>query len=207
MWTRLVSFAAALLTIGSPATTARAQAQYQADFPAARLQFLRGEPREAAYTVMLASAHLREELGRCKDGAIVDRMIAAEARLDGLVARLRAGEVSSVTTLDAAFVASDRLLAEHHVRLAGWAWANQRVNPRADIGSDLDRAAFHFVRGVRAEGRALDASAQQAVDAAQRLARQLGGAERPPSETGAVIAALARVITPPMVATERARSQ
>jgi len=196
---RLLALAVALLGVAQ--ATARAQSQYQADFPVVRHQFVRGEARQAAYTLMLAAAHVRQEVGRCKDAGMGDRLLGAEARLDRLVAQLRAGEVTSVSTLDAAFAATDLVLAEHHVRLAAWGWANRRASSPAEIGHGLDRAAFHYVRGVQEEGRTLDAPTQQVVDDAQRLARQLADAERPPGETGAVIDALSRVIAPQQVAT------
>jgi hypothetical protein len=199
MRNRLLTLAVALLSSAAPAVTP-GQTQYRADFPAARHQFLRGEVRQAAYTVMLASAHVREEVGRCKDGGMGDRLLAAEGRLDRLVAQLRAGEVTSVSTLDATFAAADLVLAEHHVRLAAWGWANQRVSSPAEIGHGLDRAAFHYVRGMQEEGRTLDAPTQYVVDDAQRVARQIADAERLPAETGAVIAALSRVITPAQIA-------
>jgi hypothetical protein len=202
MRNRLLTLAAALLSAAAPAA-ARAQANYQADFPAVRHQFLRGEVRQAAYTLMLASAHVRQEVGRCKDGGVGDRLLAAEARLDRLVTQLRAGQVTSVSTLDATFAAADLLLAEHHVRLAVWGWENQRASSPAEIGHGLDRATFHYVRGVQAEGRTLDASTRRVVDDAQRLARQIADTERLPKETGAAIAALSRVIVPPQVVAEQ----
>jgi hypothetical protein len=202
MRTRVLTLAALLLA--APIATS-AQSRYEADFPVVRERVARGEMRQAGYTLMLASAHLREEVGRCRDGAVGERLLAAESRLDGLVATLRTGQAAPLASLDASFAAADRVLAEHHVVLAAWETANLRTSSVADVAHDLDRAVLHFGRGVRWQGRPLDAGEQRAMEDAKRLASQLDGARTLPGETGAVIAALNRVIVPPQaVATQRA---
>lgn len=200
---RLLTLAAVVLA-ASPLSTG-AQSQYQADFPAVRDRVERGQVREAAYTLMLASAHLREEVGRCKDGGIGERLLATESRLDGLVAQLRTGRAASVSTLDSAFASADRVLAEHHVRLAAWGTANLRATSVGEIGHDLGRATFHYGRAVSTEGRALDGMERRALDDAKRLAGELAGAPRLPEGTAAVIAALSRVIVPPQAIAEQTR--
>lgn len=203
MRTRVLTLAALLLA-AAPITTG-AQARYEADFPVVRERVARGEVREAAYTLMLASAHLREEVGRCRDGTVGEKLLAAESRLDGLVATLRTGQAAPLATLDATFATADRVLAEHHVVLAAWESANLRASSVADVAHDLDRAVLHFGRGVRWQGRTMDDMEQRAVADAKRLASQLDGARSLPGETNAVIAALSRVIVPPQAIAERAR--
>lgn len=203
MRTRLLTLAALLLAAAPIATGA--QARYEADFPLVRAKVERGEVREAAYTLMLAAAHVRSEVGRCKDGAVGDKLLAAESRLDGLVATLRTGQAAPLPRLDAAFAAADGVLAEHHVSLAAWASANLRASSVSEVGRDLERAGFHFGRGVRSQGRTLDEAEQRAVADASRLASQLDGAQTLPRETAAVIAALGRVIAPPQAIAEHAR--
>ncbi len=194
MRTRVLTLAALLL---AAPLAAGAQARYQADFPVVRERVARGEVREAAYTLMLASAHVREEVGRCKDGALAEKLLATESRLDGFVATMRTGQATPLQTLDATFAAADRVLAEHHVALAAWESANLRVSSVAEVGRDLERASFHFGRGVRSLGRALDDAERRAVADADRLAGELAGAHALPREAADVIAALGRVITPP----------
>jgi hypothetical protein len=98
----------------------------------------------------------------------------------------------------------DRLLAEHHVRLATWGWSNQRQSSGWQIGYDLGAAAKHHVRGVRESGRALDDAAKLVVADAERVASRIALApDALPKETGAVIAALGRIILPPQLVAER----
>ena len=202
MRNRLLTLLAALAVTSAP--IGAQQPQYSADFPAVREAFQRGDVKRAAYTLQLASAHVREEVGRCRDGEVGTRLLAAESRLDALAAALKGGSVSSVETLDAAFVATDRMLAEHHVRLATWGWSNLRQSSGWQVGYDLGAAAKHHVRGTRASGRALDDAARQTVADAERLANAIAlSPDALPKETGAVIAALGRVILPPQVVAER----
>ena len=203
MRVRKLMLVAALAVMAAPMGIG-AQGQYQADFPVVRHQFLRNDVRQAAYTLMLAAAHVREEVGRTRDGDVGNRLLAAESRLDRLVAQMRTGGGVNVATLDDAFSATDRLLAEHHVRLATWAWTNLRASSVSQVGHDLERATFHYTRSARWESRTLDASTQQVLSDAERVAGQLKGqAADPPKETGTVIAALSRVIIPPQVVAER----
>jgi hypothetical protein len=195
---RLLMLVAALAVAAAPGET-RAQSQYEANFPVVRHQFLRKDVRQAAYTLMLASAAVRQEVGRCRDEGMGTRLLAMESRLDQLTRQLRADDVSSVATLDDAFAAADRLLAEHHVRLAGWSWATPRAATRTELGRDLGAAAFHFRRALRWEGGTLDETATRAVEDAERLSARLADGASPPKETGAVIDALSRVIVPAQV--------
>lgn len=200
MRTRLLTLAAVLLAaIPGAARAQTAPTQYRADFPEARARVERGQVREAAYTLMLASAHVREEFGRCRDGSVGERLLAAESQLDGLVAQLRTGSAAPMPKLEAAFAATDRVLAEHHVRLAEWEWANPKVSATVVVGHDLDRAAFHHARGVEESGGTLDPAAQRALYDARQAASRLATGERA-AAAGPAIVALRQVIAPALVA-------
>lgn len=203
MRTPLRSLVVALLVGAAPALLGAQDGRSPADFPEARREFLAGDVRQAAHTLLLASAHLRQELGRCRDELLFDRMRAGEARLDALAARLRAGQGASVAALDAAAVATDRLLAEHHVLAAAWGVENPRHTTVATVGRDVERATFHWTRAERLDGRTPDAAAQRALDDARGLAGRLATAERIPADAGRVVAALRTVIVPPVIAIVR----
>src|SRR5689334_5315691 len=113
MRNRLLVLVAVTAAAALPASTRAQLPQYQADFPAAREAFQRSDLKRTAYYLQMASVHVREEVGRCKDGDVGNRLMAAESRLDALAAAVRAGG-ATVATLDAAFAGTDHVLAEHH---------------------------------------------------------------------------------------------
>jgi hypothetical protein len=146
---------------------------------------------------------VRQELGRCRDAGVGERLMEAEGRLDGLVARLRARGVASVATLDSAFAQTDRLLAEHHWRLATWGLANPRATSRAQVGADVGAAATHFARGEQVGGRELDPEAARVVADARQLADVLASTAPIPSNASVVLDALGRRIVVPAVVAHR----
>lgn len=184
---------AALLAIVAPTLTA--QSDPAADFGAAREQIARGDPQHAALTIALASVYVRQQVGRCHDAGLGTRMLAAESRLDALSARLRASAAPAATALDAAFAATDRLLAEHFWRMAEEGWKDQRNVPTAAVGHDLGSGAMHLERALRGEGRAPGAETLAAIADARRIGAQLVHApDKRPAETGRIIDALGRQI-------------
>lgn len=208
---RLVSLAAlaaaALLaalpgSLGAQPTTS----DYGADFPTVRAQFLDRETRQAAFTLSEASGFVRQQVGRAFDADCGMRLMGAEERLDRLVARLRTGAVGSVATLDSAFASTDRLLAEHHWRLAARAWAVPRLSTPRVLGAELDATAFTYARALGWEGRTPDGEAAAVLADARRVAATLAAATTTdlraaaPRETGAVIDALGRLVAPPPAA-------
>lgn len=192
-------FSIAAVAILATAAPVAAQSSYQADFPTARRQFVESQSMRAAYTLSIASAYVRQEIGRCKDADVGTRLMSAEDRMDRLVARLRGNAVASVVTLDSAFAQTDRLLAEHHWRLASWELANLRSASRASVGQDLGAAASHFARSFRFANQEPDAAAAQAIADARRIADQIASTDAVPKETASVLDALGRQIVPPAV--------
>jgi hypothetical protein len=207
MRNRVFTLAAALLAAAAPLGTRAQESRYEADFPTIRAQFVRNDVRQAAYTLLVAAAHLREEVGRVKDGEVGNRLLTAESKLEALATQIRAGAVSSVGTLDAAFAAADQLLAEHHVRLALWEAANLRQSTASQIGHDVAAAAAYHARAAREAGRTLDPAAQQVVADAQRLAGQLAAMSEPPSRDliSPALSALGRLIAPSLAAGQEAK--
>ena len=195
---RVLTLVATLLAAAAPAGTGAPQSRYEADFPVVRAAFLRNDVRQATQTLLMAAAHLREEVGRAKDGDVGNRLLAAESKLEALAQQVRAGSVSGVATLDAAFAAADRLLAEHHARLAVWGVGNLRQVTAAQLGHDVEAATAHHARATREAGRTLDAPSQQVIADAQRLAGQLTSMTDPPSREliEPASAALGRLIVP-----------
>jgi hypothetical protein len=196
---RVLTLVATLLATAAPLGSRAQQGRYEADFPVVRAAYLRNDVRQAAQTLLMAAAHLREEVGRVKEADIGNRLLAAESRLEALAQQVRAGGVSGVAALDAAFAAADRLLAEHHARLAVWSVANLRQVTAPQLGHDIEAAAAHHVRAAHEAGRALDAPAQQLLADAQRLAGQLATRTEPPTKelVEPTIVALGRLLVPP----------
>jgi hypothetical protein len=140
--------------------------------------------------------------------------MTAEERLDRLVARLRAGAVGSVATLDNAFAVTDRLLAEHHWRLAARAWAIPRLSTPRALADELSASALTFARALHWEGRTPDGEVATGLADARRVAAALAAAPgtelraAAPKESGAVLDALGRLVAPPpatVVVTEDAQ--
>ena len=178
------------------ATSLTAQTTYTADFPAVRRLFLDQQQPRAAYTLSVASAYVRQELGRSRDETVGARLVGAEDRLDELVARLRASGVGSVTTLDSAFTQTDMLLAEHHWRLAAWELANPRSASRQMVGEDLGHAATFFAQSFTFAGREPAPAAAAAIAEAKRVSGVIATTDAIPKETAQVLDALGKLIVP-----------
>lgn len=204
MRTRALVAAAAAALLGAVAPVAsQGQDRYSADFPGARRLFVEGQAQKAAYTLGVASAYVRQELGRCRDATVGERLMEAEGRIDRLVARLRVNGVGSVVTLDSAFAQTDRLLAEHYWRLAAWELANPKLVARAIVGQDIGAAASHFARSFRFSGQEMAPAAAGAVAEARRIADVIASTDAIPKEASQVLDALGRHIAPPAVIANR----
>jgi hypothetical protein len=179
-----------------------------ADFGRARAQFVEGKYRPAANTLRFVSVEVRRQLGRSQHEALGMQLLAAEERLERLAASMASGQAGAVSTLDATFAATDRLLAEHHASLASVAW-DRRARSRMDtLAIDLGTAASYYERAFRWEHRAPAPEATSAIAAARELATRIASDPRlPPKETGTVIATLLRTITTasPVIVAETGR--
>ncbi|MBL0171091.1 MAG: hypothetical protein IPP90_10220 [Gemmatimonadaceae bacterium] len=189
---RTVCAAIAAIIVASPVAL-RAQ-DAGADFAKARQQFVAGQPRPAAQTLLVASLHVRQEVGRSKDEVVGMRLLDAEGQLEKMAAGIRTGAVSSVKTLDQSLSRIDRLLAQHHLQLASAVIAKPHDNELPMVARDVDRAAFHFERSITLDGHALAADQTAAVTDARALAKEIEGSKSLPKTAATVVAALERLV-------------
>ena len=194
--TCVAPLAAALLAAAAPVC---AQSSYSADLPAVRRLYVDRDAGRAAHTLSLASAYGRQEMGRSRDENVALRLMDTESRLDKLVARLRAKDDVALATLDSTFAQTDRLLAEHHWRLASWGLTVPKEIARRTVGDDIGAAAKFFAQSFRFTGREPDASTALVIDEARRVADTILATDVLPKATRKVMEALGRRIVPPAV--------
>ncbi len=191
MSVRSLMMALGAILVAAPVVRAQ---EPDADFALARKQFLAGQARQAANTLLASSAHVRQEIGRCRDEEVGSRLIEGEAQLDKLAASLRAGSIGNVKVLEQALIKIDRALALNHVKLA----IAGLVRPRADdipvIGRDIEHAAFHFERSVTLDGHTLAEAQVAAVDGARKLAKEIDDSKVIPPSAKLVLSTLEQQI-------------
>lgn len=164
------------------------------DFAKARREFIAGQPRSAANSLLMASLGVRQQVGRCRDQTVGTELLDAESNLEKLANALRAGTVKDVKALDAAFARIDRNLAHHHLLLV----KEVAVRPRADniptAARDLDRLAYHFERSFTLSGKKPNANQASAIAEAQKLATEIGTTNALPPTLTAALAQIERQI-------------
>ncbi len=193
MSARSMFAAFAALLVATPAVL-RAQ-DAEADFVKARQQFVAGQPRAAAQTALIASLHIRNQYGRCRDEDVGTRLLEAEGKLEKLAAALRAGTVGNVKVLDQSLMQIDRILAEHHLQLAKAAMVRPRPEQIPVVAQDIDRGAYHFERSVTLDGHALAAEQATAVANARALVKTIDETKAIPQGATDVVSALERLVS------------
>jgi hypothetical protein len=171
----------------------RAQ-ETDADFVLARKQFVAGQTRQAANTLLASSAHVRQEIGRCRDEEVGTRLIEGEAQLDKLAGQLRAGSVSSVKVLDEALVRIDRALAQNHLLLAQAGIVRPRPDDIPVVSRDIEHAAYHFERSITLTGGTLTDEQAKAVESIRKLAKEIDDTKAIPKEAKLTLAAYDAVV-------------
>jgi hypothetical protein len=188
---------AALLTATAP-RAALAQTAASADFTAAHRLVVDQQFMRAAQAVGAASVYVRQELGRSRDEGVGLRLMSAESRLDGLVARLRASRAPAIASLDSVFADTDLLLAEHHWQMARWELVDRRNATRLSVGEDLGAAARFFARSFPFVGREPEPEVARAIADARRVAGEIVATDALPKETSQVIDALGKHLVAPV---------
>jgi hypothetical protein len=197
------SMLVALTLIVATPLAMRAQ-QSSADFPKARQEFLAGQARQASQTLLIASVHVREEVGRSHDEAVGMRLLDAEGQLEKLATSLKAGTLGNIKSLDQALESIDRLLAQHHLQLASEGIAKPYADVIPAVAKDVERAAFHFERSITLDGHELAAEQVAAVNNARTLSKEIENTKAIPKGAANVVAALQRqVLGQSMVAATR----
>lgn len=186
MRSMLVSLAA--VVVAAPIVL-RAQ-ETTADFLKARQQYMAGDARPAAQTLLIASLHLRQQVGRSRDEVVGMRLLDAEGQLEKVAASLKAGKATNVRALDLMLAAIDRLLAQHHVQMVNLVIARPRVDDVPVAARDLDRAAFHFERALGLSGGPVSSEQAMAIADARALAKELDVTRAVPKSAVGIIATL-----------------
>lgn len=192
MSVRSVFLALAALAVATPAAL-RAQ-ENEADFVRARQQLVAGQSRAAGQTLLFASAHVRQQVGRCRDADVGSRLMEAESQLDKLAASLRAGTVTSVKSLEKSLTQIDLLLAQHHLLLAMANMERPRPNDVPVVAQDIDRGTFHYERSVTLSGGKLTTEQVAAVTDARALVKEIEDTSAIPKRAAVVVAALERLV-------------
>lgn len=195
MTIRSMFVALATLLVVAPATL-RAQQEEDIDFVKARKEFLAGQPRVAANTILMSSLGVRQQVGRCRDETVGSELLEAESNLEKLATSLRSGEVKSVKTLDEQMTKIDRALAHHHLLLVKSVIQRPRTDNIPTAARDLDKLAFHFERSITLTGGKLTTDQAAAVANAQQLAKDIEASNAIPGTAGATVALIEKVVAP-----------
>ena len=194
MTIRSMFMALATLLVVAPATL-RAQEE-DIDFAKARKEFLAGQPRVAANTILMSSLGVRQQVGRCRDETVGSELLEAESALEKLASALRSGDVKSVKTLDEQMMKIDRALAHHHLLLVKSVIQRPRADNIPTAARDLDRLAYHFERSITLNGGKPTADQAAAIANAQQLAKEIETANAIPGTAGATVASIEKIVAP-----------
>ncbi|MBI2406759.1 MAG: hypothetical protein HYV19_00465 [Gemmatimonadetes bacterium] len=189
---RSVFMALAALLVVTPAAL-RAQEE-DIDFAKARREFVAGQPRVAANSLLMASLGVRTQVGRCRDETVGSDLLNSESSLEKLATDLRAGTVKDVKTLDATFTKIDRALARHHLLLVKAVLQRPRADNIPTAARDLDRLAYHFERSFTLSGKKLDADQAAAIETALKLSKAIETSNAIPATANADVIAIEKVL-------------
>jgi hypothetical protein len=175
--------------------TALAAQDLPVDFGKARQLFIEKQHRASAHELAMASSAFRGEIGKCKDVAVGEKMLAGEAQMDKFAKDVAAGKIESLKAFDAQLAEFDLLLAKNHQQLAIDAWNKSRGRSLYTVGGDLSLAAGFFKRAMQWRHGTLTPEMQKLVDDAVRVSQAMfDNAEKEPPGAGSVIEALGRAI-------------
>lgn len=189
---RSVFLALAALVVATPATL-RGQEE-DIDFAKARREFVAGQPRAAANSLLMASLGVRQQVGRCRDDVVGAELLAAESSLEKLATDLRAGTVKDVKTLDAALKKIDLNLAHHHLLLVKDVIKRPRADNIPTAARDLDRLAYHFERSFTLSGKKPNEEQAAAIADAQKLAKEIETSNAMPGTASATLASIEKQV-------------
>lgn len=189
---RSACLALAVLLLATPATL-RSQEE-SIDFAKARREFVAGQPRAAANSLLMASLGVRQQVGRCRDQAVGSELLSAESSLEKLATALRAGTVKDVTSLDVELSKIDRFLAHHHLLLVQEVVKHPRADNIPTAAGDLDRLAYHFARSFTLSGKKPNEEQAAAIAEAQKLAKEIETSNAIPGTATATMALIEKQV-------------
>jgi hypothetical protein len=194
----LVAALAALAVIAPAAIRAQ---EGDIDFGKARKEFISGQPRLAANTLLESSVGVRQQVGRCRDDVVGAELLEAESHLEKLANDLRAGTLKDVKVLDGAMSKIDRALAHHHLLVIQTHLVRMRPDNIPVVARDLDRAAFHFERSVTLAGGKLSEEQTAAIAEVRKASKEVETTNAVPASTGALVTRFLKIVAPPATAT------
>lgn len=189
---RSVFLALAALVVATPATL-RSQEE-DIDFVKARREFVAGQPRAAANSLLMASLGVRQQVGRCRDEVVGTELLNAENNLEKLASALRAGTIKDVKTLDAELTKIDRYLARHHLLLVKEVITRPRADNIPTAARDLDRLAYHFERSFTLSGKKPNVEQAAAIADALKLAKEIETSNAIPGTASATLALIEKQV-------------
>lgn len=189
---RSVFLALAALVVAAPAML-RGQEE-DIDFAKARREFVAGQPRAAANSLLMASLGVRQQVGRCRDEVVGTELLNAESNLEKLANALRAGTVKDVKTLDAELSRIDLFLAHHHLLLVKEVIKRPRADNIPTAARDLDRLAYHFERSFTLGGRKPNEEQAAAIAEALKLAKEIETSNAIPGTANASLALIEKQV-------------
>lgn len=192
---RSLCAALAALAVIAPATI-RAQQEDDIDFLKARKEFVAGQPRATANTLLASSLGVRQQVGRCRDETVGVQLLDAESSLEKLAAALRSGTVKDVKTLDAALTKIDRSLAHHHLLLVQAVFARPRADNIPTAPRDLEHTAHHFERAITLGGTKLTPEQKAVADGLRTMAKEIEASNAVPSTAAAQLKEFEKLIVP-----------
>lgn len=190
---RTLVAACALLAAVAPAAL-RAQ-EDDIDFARARKEFVGGNPRAAANTLLASSLGVRNQVGRCRDETVGQELLDAESGLEKLATALRAGSVKNVKELDEQLMKTDRSLAHHHLLLVQAVISRPRADNIPVAARDVDRAAFHYERSVTLNGTKLTPEQTAALEAMRKAGKEIETNNALPATLNATLKDFEKLIT------------
>ena len=196
---RSIFAAFAALAVIAPAAL-RAQTE-DIDFAKARREFVAGQPRATANTLVESSLGVRQQVGRCRDEVVGQQLLDAESNLEKLATALRAGTVKDVKALDAALTSIDRSLAHHHLLLVKTVLARPRPDNIPTAVSDLDRSAFHYERSIALNGTKLTPEQSSAVADVRKLSKDIETTNAIPNVANLVVTSFEKLMVAATTAT------
>lgn len=189
---RSVFLALAALVLATPATL-RSQEE-DIDFAKARREFVAGQPRAAANSLLMASLGVRQQVGRCRDEVVGSELLTAESNLEKLATDLRAGTVKDVKTLDAELTRIDLFLAHHHLLLVQEVAKRPRADNIPTAARDLDRLAYHFERSFTLSGKKPNDEQAAAIADARKLGKEIETSNAMPGTASATLALIEKQV-------------
>lgn len=196
---RSIFAAVAALAVIAPAAL---RAQDEIDFAKARREFVAGQPRATANTLVESSLGVRQQVGRCRDEVVGQELLEAESNLEKLAVALRAGNIKDVKALDAALTKIDRSLSHHYLLLVKAVLARPRPDNIPTAARDLDRSAYHYERSITLNGTKLTPEQTTALADVRKLSKDIETTNTMPGSANAVVTSFEKMVAPVTTASD-----